>query len=222
MSAFESMYAECLWYCACAIDRPISARRAAHSSIGAVGVVLAIGARRERVVDVERQRLDALGLRRIDVVAAHELRHRHLAHVAMLHAAEQVVEHAVAQRAVGDLHRLEAELVEHGAHDRDAAGQHRRAVRPQAGDAVGIGALGLDQQAPQLLQAFARDAFVGEAVLAQDVLDRARGARGADRLLPAGRAIGLARCRRAPGARRARPPSCATCRSVPSAKYFRL
>src|SRR6266571_4919407 len=33
MSAFESTYAECLWYWACAIESPISASRAAHSSI---------------------------------------------------------------------------------------------------------------------------------------------------------------------------------------------
>src|SRR5439155_731430 len=33
MSALEMTYAECLWYCACAIDSPSSASRAAQSSI---------------------------------------------------------------------------------------------------------------------------------------------------------------------------------------------
>jgi hypothetical protein len=107
MSALESTYAECLWYCACAIESPISVSRAAHSSIRPLGVVLALGARRERVVDRERKLLHPLRLRRIDVVAPHELRHRHLAHVAVLDPAEQVVEHAVAQRRGRDLHRLE-------------------------------------------------------------------------------------------------------------------
>ena len=52
----------------------------------------------------------ALGLRRVHVVAAHELRHGRLAHVAVLHAAEQVVEHAVAQRALGHRHVLDVQL----------------------------------------------------------------------------------------------------------------
>jgi hypothetical protein len=62
----------------------------------------------------------------------------------VLHAAEQVVEHAVAQRALGNLHRLQAERVERGDHDREPARQHRRAVGAQAGDAVGICFLDLD------------------------------------------------------------------------------
>ncbi len=160
-----------------------------------VGVFLALGARRQRVVDHVRQIAQPFGLRRIDVVAAHELRHGDLAHVAMLDATEQVIEHAVAQRAFRHLHRLDAELVEYRAHDRHAAGQHRRAVRPQAADLVGIGSFVLDERRAQPLEALARQAFGSEVVLAQDVLHRARGARGADGLFPAGRAIGMRNAR---------------------------
>ena len=109
--------------------------------------------------------LHARGLRGVHVVAAHELRDGRLAHVVVLHAAEQVVEHAVAQRRLGHGHLLDVELVEDRVHDREAAGQHRRARRLQAGDAVRVGAAGVEQQVPQLLEALARDAVRGELVL---------------------------------------------------------
>ena len=109
----------------------------------------------------------------------------------MLDAPEQVIEHAVAQRAVGNLHRLDAELLHHRVHDRHAAGQHRRAIGPQPGHLVRVGLLVLDEQASQRVEALARQAIGSEIVFAQDVLHRARGARGADGFFPAGRAIGV-------------------------------
>ena len=117
----------------------------------AVDVVVALGAGGEPVVDLQRQAPDSFGLRGVDVIAPHELRHRRLAHVAVLHAAEQVIQHAVTQRALRHLHRLDAELVERRAHDGEPARQHRRAVRPQPGDALGIGLLVLDEQRAQAL-----------------------------------------------------------------------
>src|SRR5438045_2743586 len=82
-------------------------------------------------------------------------------------AAEQVVEHAVAQRALGDLHVLDAELVEGGGHDGDAAGKHRRAVRPQSRNALWLCFFFLDQFISETIQSLARDAVLREAVLAQ-------------------------------------------------------
>ena len=125
------------------------------------------------------------------MVAAHELRDRRLAHVVVHDAAEQVVEHAVAQRRLGDRHRLDVELVEHRVHDREAAGQHGRARRLEARDAVGIGAPGVDEQVPQPVEALARDAVGREPVLEQDALDAARAAGGADRLAPARAPVAL-------------------------------
>ncbi len=58
-----------------------------------------------------RQFGHALGLSRIDVIAAHELAHRCFAHVVLLHAAEQVVQHALAQRRVRHAHVFDAKLV---------------------------------------------------------------------------------------------------------------
>ena len=53
---------------------------------------------------------------------------------------------AVAQRAVGDLHRVDPEFVEHRVQDREPAGQHRRAVGAQAGNPIGVRFFRLDQQ----------------------------------------------------------------------------
>jgi hypothetical protein len=166
-----------LWYWA---RRPVE-----HHAVRVV-LAVAVGARIERVVDGQREVAHPLGLRGVHVVAAHELGNRRVAHVAaMLHSAEQIVEHAVPQGAVGHAQYLDAELVQRRPEDRHAAGQHRCAIGAQAGDALGVGPLVLDEQAPQAIQALARDPVFGEGVFAQDVLHRARGARGADGLLPA-------------------------------------
>jgi hypothetical protein len=69
----------------------------------------------------------------IDVVAALELADGDVAHVAVMHAAEQIPQDAFAHGALGNRHGLDAQFLEQGQHDRQAAGQHRFAVRFQAG-----------------------------------------------------------------------------------------
>ena len=54
----------------------------------------------------------ALGLRHVDVEALLQRAHRGIAHVVMVEAAKQVVEHAEAQRPVGVGHVLEIEFLE--------------------------------------------------------------------------------------------------------------
>ena len=72
-----------------------------------------------------------LGLRHIDVVTAHELRDRHLAHVMVLHPPEQVVEHALAQRPLRHIERVDAELGEYRRHDRQPPGEDGRTIVAQ-------------------------------------------------------------------------------------------
>jgi hypothetical protein len=66
-------------------------------------------------------------------VRGHEATDRLLAHVVRLEAAEEVVEQALAERAVRDGHRLQAEGLEHRLEDRDAAGDDVDAVRREPG-----------------------------------------------------------------------------------------
>ena len=79
--------------------------------------------------------------------------------------------------ALGYGHALDAQFGKSRKHDRKAPGNHCGPVLAQSVNAVGIGALVLQQQALQSFEAFQGDAFLGEAVLAQDCLQRARGAR---------------------------------------------
>ena len=95
----------------------------------------------------------AVSLPTIDLIAGHELADRGIAHVVMMEAAEQVVEHAEAQRPVGVGHVLEIEFLEDRAHDRDAAGQDRQPVGAHAGEIEGIDVAGLDQGRLQTLEA---------------------------------------------------------------------
>ncbi len=108
-------------------------------------------------------------------------------------AAQQVVQHAQAQRPVGDVHAIDVKLIEDTQHDRQAAGQHRNAVRLEAAQLEAIGVLGLDQRALQALQPFARDAVLGALVVEAVELDQLRqrtgGAGRAHRLVPASRAV---------------------------------
>ncbi|MCY1230365.1 hypothetical protein D9M72_427750 [compost metagenome] len=132
-------------------------------------------------------------LRTVDAVAAHELVDRDGAHILMMAAPQQVVEHAQAQRAVSDVHAVDVEFGEHAQHDRQPARQHRDAVRLQPGKLDAVGVLGLDQRTLEALQSFARDAVVGRVVVHAVELDqlgqRARRAGRSHRLLPAGGAV---------------------------------
>ncbi|MCY1232082.1 hypothetical protein D9M72_445550 [compost metagenome] len=111
----------------------------------------------------------------------------------MVAASEQVVQHAQPQRAVGDIHALDIEFSKHAQHDRQATRQHRDAVRLEAGQLDAVRILGLDQRALEALQPLARDTVLGGAVVHAIEFDqlgqRARRARRADRLLPARGAV---------------------------------
>ncbi len=157
-------------------------------------VVAALIARlRELRQQAQRGTPHALRLGAVDAIAPHELVDRDGAHILMVRAAQQVVKHAEAQRAVGDVHPLDVQFGEHAQHDRQAAGQHRYAVGLQAHQLDPVGVFRLDQRALKALQPFACDAVLGRIVVHAVQLDqlrqRARRAGRAHRLLPAGGAI---------------------------------
>ena len=128
---------------------------------------------------------NALGLRGVDVVAVRELLHGHVADVAVVHAPEEVPEDAVAQRPFGDRHLIEVELGEDAGHDRRTSGDHRHAVLAQPVDRDLLQFAGAEQLLAQPREAVGVDAARREPVLLQDLRERARRARRADRLLPA-------------------------------------
>jgi len=59
-----------------------------------------------------RERRDAPRLRAVDAVAMRELADRHVAHVVMLAASEQVVQHAMPQRALRRIHAIDLQQIE--------------------------------------------------------------------------------------------------------------
>ena len=81
----------------------------------------------------ERQLLHPCGLRLIDVIALRHRLDRRVANVFVLAATEQVVQHAIAQRRVGDGHARQLQLFEHREHDRQATRQDRHTVALDAG-----------------------------------------------------------------------------------------
>ena len=132
-----------------------------------------------------REVADALRLRPVDLVAARELLDRHLADVAMVHASEEVPEDAVAQRPLRHRHLDERELREHPGHDGDAARQHRNAVLAKPGERELAHVSRGDQLVAQPREPGRGDAALRLRIPREDLRDRARGARGGHRLLPA-------------------------------------
>ena len=107
-----------------------------------------------------------------------------VAQVVMMVAAQQVVEHAQAQCALGENHFFQAKCFQYGNHDGQAAGQHRQPIRLDTGQRQGIETARLDQRRAQLLQPRQGYAPVGVAVAAQDVAERLGSAAGAHRQFP--------------------------------------
>src|SRR5262249_42753570 len=95
---------------------------------------------------------DALGLRRIHLIAPHELTYGRFAHVAVSYPPDQVVEHALAKSAIGNLQVVDAEFSEGRRHDRDAAGNDGGAVCAQAGQIQLVDCARLDKQSAELLE----------------------------------------------------------------------
>ena len=95
----------------------------------------------------------------------------------MHRAAEQVVEDAEAQRAADRVDARDVELGERGRHDREPAGEHRRALGLERREAQPLDVARADHPLAQPRQAFARDAGRRHAVLLEDFGERERGAR---------------------------------------------
>ncbi|MBS1216276.1 MAG: hypothetical protein H6R20_1250 [Proteobacteria bacterium] len=144
---------------------------------------------RDLAVEAHRERLDSRHLRRVDVIPAHELRDRRLAHVVMLDAPEQVVEDTLAQCAVGHLELREAQFREYRRHDRDARRQDCETVGLQHRKVEPLDVACLHEQAAQALESFGRDALVRPALRRDHGSDGAGGAGGGDGVPPADLAV---------------------------------
>src|SRR5881392_1152655 len=103
-------------------------------------------------MDALREPRFPLSLRRIHLIASHKLANRRLAHVALAHASEQVIEHALAQRAVGDLQMLDPEFGERRRYDGEAPGDDRRAVLAQSREVELVDFSRLDEQSAELVE----------------------------------------------------------------------
>ena len=84
---------------------------------------------------VEGKAFHARGVARVHLIALHELLHGAVAQVAVLEAADQIVENAFAHGARGNRHAFHLKLGKDGGHDREAARQHRHAIGPQLREA---------------------------------------------------------------------------------------
>ncbi len=124
-------------------------------------------------------------------IALHELAHRGVAHVFVVGAAQQVVQHAGAQGAIGDGHALDTQFVEHRAHDGQPTREHRHAIGLEAVQTQISGTTRLDHHCAEPVQRVARDAMLGQLVGFEQFSKRPRRARGADRFRPAAAAIGI-------------------------------
>ena len=104
--------------------------------------------------------------------------------VALDGAAEKVVEHAEAQRAADGIDPRHAELRHRGGHDREAAGEHGRALGLDADESEARDAAGADHPLAQPRETVGRDAAGGQPVLLEDGGERERRARRGERFAP--------------------------------------
>jgi hypothetical protein len=141
----------------------------AHQLLGCIGCHL--------LQEHERQVAHAGGLRCIDVVRVAELVDGYFADVAMVHAAQQVPEHAVAQRAIRHLHLLEPQLGEDRGHDGGAARDDGDAVLLQSLQRKLAEVARREELLAQPLEPRRGDALVGDAVLLHHLGERSRRAR---------------------------------------------
>ena len=87
-----------------------------------------IRARQRLAKQPHGERRDACGMRAVDRVAVDEARHGDAAHVGVDGSAEEVVENSETQRASDGVDPVDSELGHGCGHDRESAGQHRRAL----------------------------------------------------------------------------------------------
>jgi len=126
----------------------------------------------------------------------------------VLDAADEIVEHALAQRAGGGHHRVDLQALEHGEEDGEAPRQHRSALGPQSLQAEPVHVPRGHHRLAELLQARERDLRTVPSVEAQQLRDRVDGPGRADGGIPSQLAQSLAhraelqRGRRLGGAKR--------------------
>ena len=75
-----------------------------------------------------RQLRNPFSLACINMIAAHELLHRHIAHIMIMEAPEQVIQHAFAQCPQRRHHLLNAQFTQRCTHDSETTGEHRDAI----------------------------------------------------------------------------------------------
>ena len=109
-----------------------------------------------------------------------------LAHVFIELAADEVVEHAVAQGGIGYGHAVDIELGEDGAHHGQPAGEYFDAVGLHAVEFGFFGAAGFNQAVGDFLQGSGGDAVVFGIGGGDEVAQGAGGAGSAYGQLPAG------------------------------------
>jgi hypothetical protein len=123
-------------------------------------------------------------LLRVDRETACETQDAARAHVLVLEAAQQVVEQALPQGALGNPHALDAEPFEDRPEDRDPSRDHGPSVGLQALEFQGLHAAPFDQGRLEPREPRGRHLAVAPTLLAQDLGRGPNRARGADDALP--------------------------------------
>src|SRR5215472_16416073 len=127
-------------------------------------------------------------MRAIDGVPINEALDSHAAYVCIDRATEQVVENTEPQGAAVRIDALDLELVHGGDHDREPAGEHRRALELERPQRHAVDMTRGDHALAQTGKSGWRDATAREAILFQDFRERCGGSRGSVCLAPMGRA----------------------------------
>ena len=148
---------------------------------GAFGIAVVI----DRIEKSHRQVFHARRLCMVDVIALAELDDGGVANILVKAAAEQIVEHAVAQRGIGDRHFLNAQHLENRAHDCQAARQHRQTIAFHARQIQRFEVAGAQRLVLQPIQTAAGDAVGTLAIFDEDDAQRLGGSTGPVDLAPA-------------------------------------
>ncbi|RMQ45641.1 hypothetical protein ALQ04_05436 [Pseudomonas cichorii] len=133
---------------------------------------------------MQRLALNASGLFQVDMVAIHQRAERAFAHVFMVMAAQQVIQHAFTQRAFAVIHALEFEGVEDRLQNRQAGREDRAAVGLDAVKVDFLDVAQLEQLALEPRQTFGVDFARSIAVGLERLTDGPNGAGRADGFIP--------------------------------------
>ncbi|KPY43871.1 Uncharacterized protein ALO56_05266 [Pseudomonas viridiflava] len=127
---------------------------------------------------------DASGLFHIDVVALHQRRQRTFAHVFVMMATHQVIQHTFTQRTFAVVHALEFEGVENRFQNRQTRRENRAAVGFDAVEVDLLDVAQFEQFALEPGQAFGVDLACAIAIGLERHADRANGAGRTDGFIP--------------------------------------